>query len=117
MHHCSAWSRNRSTSWPSSAAANFTVCTTCSVARCRRWTASGRIRELEERVSSGDVQEVVIATDPDVEGEATAYYLGERLAGNGLTVSRLAHGLPAGADLEYADELTVARAFTGRRAL
>jgi len=76
-----------------------------------------RIRELEERVSSGDVQEVVIATDPDVEGEATAYYLGERLAGNGLTVSRLAHGLPAGADLEYADELTVARAFTGRRAL
>jgi recombination protein RecR len=76
-----------------------------------------RIRELEARVSSGDVREVVIATDPDVEGEATAYYLGERLAGNGLTVSRLAHGLPAGADLEYADELTVARAFTGRRAL
>ncbi|TMB93280.1 MAG: recombination protein RecR [Chloroflexi bacterium] len=79
--------------------------------------AALRIRELGERVSSGDVQEVVIATDPDVEGEATAYYLGERLAGNGLTVSRLAHGLPAGADLEYADELTVARAFTGRRAL
>jgi recombination protein RecR len=76
-----------------------------------------RIRELEERVVSGEVREVVIATDPDVEGEATAYYLGERLAGHAVTVSRLAHGLPAGADLEYADELTVARAFAGRRAL
>ena len=76
-----------------------------------------RIRELEARVSGGEIREVVIATDPDVEGEATAYYLGERLSGDGLTVSRLAHGLPAGADLEYADELTVARAFTGRRAL
>src|SRR5438445_4073661 len=75
------------------------------------------VAELEARVSGGEVREVVIATDPDVEGEATAYYLGERLSGDGLTVSRLAHGLPAGADLEYADELTVARAFTGRRAL
>jgi len=76
-----------------------------------------RISELEARVRNGDIREVVIATDPDVEGEATAYYLGERLSGDSLTVSRLAHGLPAGADLEYADELTVARAFTGRRAL
>jgi recombination protein RecR len=76
-----------------------------------------RIRELEARVVGGGVREVVIATDPDVEGEATAYYLGERLAAPGLIVSRLAHGLPAGGDLEYADELTVARAFTGRRAL
>jgi recombination protein RecR len=76
-----------------------------------------RIRELEDRVAAGEVREVVIATDPDVEGEATAYYLGERLAGYGVTVSRLAHGLPAGGDLEYADELTVARAFAGRRAL
>jgi recombination protein RecR len=76
-----------------------------------------RIRELEDRVASGEVREVVIATDPDVEGEATAYYVGERLSGFAVTVSRLAHGLPAGADLEYADELTVARAFAGRRAL
>jgi recombination protein RecR len=76
-----------------------------------------RIRELEARVAGGEVTEVVIATDPDVEGEATAYYLGERLAANGVTVSRLAHGLPAGGDLEYADELTVARAFAGRRSL
>ena len=76
-----------------------------------------RIAELETRVRAGDVREVVIATDPDVEGEATAYYLGERLGTLGITVSRLAHGLPAGGDLEYADELTVARAFTGRRAM
>jgi recombination protein RecR len=76
-----------------------------------------RIAELERRVQEGGVREVVVATDPDVEGEATAFYLGERLASLGITVSRLAHGLPAGADLEYADELTVARAFTGRRAL
>ena len=76
-----------------------------------------RIAELEKRLGDGRVREVVIATDPDVEGEATAYYLGERLSGRELTVSRLAHGLPAGGDLEYADELTVARAFVGRRAL
>jgi recombination protein RecR len=76
-----------------------------------------RISELERRVAAGGVREVVVATDPDVEGEATAFYLGERLAVLGVTVSRLAHGLPAGADLEYADELTVARAFAGRRSL
>ena len=76
-----------------------------------------RIGELERRVAAGGVREVVVATDPDVEGEATAFYLGERLATLGVIVSRLAHGLPAGADLEYADELTVARAFAGRRSL
>lgn len=76
-----------------------------------------RVAELETRLREGGVQEVVIATDPDVEGEATAHYLAERLAGSGVRLTRLAHGLPAGADLEYADELTVARAFTGRRAL
>lgn len=76
-----------------------------------------RVVELERRVADGEVREVVIATDPDVEGEATAFYLGERLAALGVVVSRLAHGLPAGADLEYADELTLARAFAGRRAL
>ncbi len=76
-----------------------------------------RVAELVERVRSGEVREVVVATDPDVEGEATAYYLAERLAPLGLTVTRLAHGLPAGSDLQYADELTVARAFSGRRSL
>ena len=76
-----------------------------------------RVAELVERVRGGEVREVVVATDPDVEGEATAYYLAERLAPLGVTVTRLAHGLPAGSDLQYADELTVARAFSGRRAL
>lgn len=76
-----------------------------------------RIAELERRLAGGEVREVVVATDPDLEGEATAHYLAERLAPLGLRVSRLAHGLPAGADLQYADEVTVARAFTGRRAL
>ncbi|HXA58953.1 MAG TPA: recombination mediator RecR [Streptosporangiaceae bacterium] len=76
-----------------------------------------RVAELVERVRGGEVREVVVATDPDVEGEATAFYLAERLAPLGITVTRLAHGLPAGSDLQYADELTVARAFSGRRAL
>ena len=76
-----------------------------------------RIGELEDRVTGGDVREVVIATDPDVEGEATAHFVAERLATLGVSVTRLAHGLPAGADLQYADELTVARAFSGRQRL
>jgi recombination protein RecR len=76
-----------------------------------------RIDELVQRLESGGVSEVIVATDPDVEGEATAHYLAERLAPAGVTVSRLAHGLPAGSNVQYADELTVARAFAGRRAI
>lgn len=76
-----------------------------------------RIAELVRRLEQGTVGEVVVATDPDVEGEATAHYLGEQLTSRGVRVTRLAHGLPAGADLQYADELTVARAFAGRRSL
>jgi recombination protein RecR len=76
-----------------------------------------RVAELEARLRDGGVTEVVLATDPDVEGEATAHYLGERLAAPGLRLTRLAHGLPAGADLQYADELTIARALAGRRSL
>ena len=76
-----------------------------------------RVAELEARVRGGEVVEVVLATDPDVEGEATAHYLGERLSGSGVRLTRLAHGLPAGADLQYADELTIARALAGRRSL
>jgi recombination protein RecR len=75
------------------------------------------VAELEARLRDGEVTEVVLATDPDVEGEATAHYLGERLAAPGLRLTRLAHGLPAGADLQYADELTIARALAGRRGL
>jgi recombination protein RecR len=76
-----------------------------------------RVEELVRRLEGGGVSEVIVATDPDVEGEATAHYLAERLASTGVTVSRLAHGLPAGSNVQYADELTVARAFAGRRAI
>ncbi len=76
-----------------------------------------RIRELVRRVAAGAIAEVIVATDPDVEGEATAAYLAQVLQPTGARVSRLAHGLPAGAELEYADELTLVRAFAGRRAL
>src|SRR5258708_37713839 len=76
-----------------------------------------RIDELVTRAGNGEVEEVILATDPDVEGEATAHYLGERLCALGIRVTRLAHGLPAGSNVQYADEVTVARAFTGRRAL
>ncbi len=74
-----------------------------------------RIRELLTRLSDGKVQEVIIATDPNIEGEATATYLTRMLAPIGITVSRLASGLPVGGDLEYADEVTLGRAFEGRR--
>jgi len=63
----------------------------------------------------GKVQEVIIATDPNIEGEATTTYLARMLAPIGITVSRLASGLPVGGDLEYADEVTLGRAFEGRR--
>jgi len=74
-----------------------------------------RIRELMTRLADGEVAEVIIATDPNVEGEATATYLIRMLRPLGLTVSRLASGLPVGGDLEYADEVTLGRAFEGRR--
>jgi recombination protein RecR len=76
-----------------------------------------RIRELMVRLGKGDVQEVIIATDPNTEGEATATYLALLIRPMGLTVTRLASGLPVGGDLEYADEITLGRAFEGRRAL
>jgi recombination protein RecR len=76
-----------------------------------------RIDELVQRLEAGGISEVIVATDPDVEGEATAHYLAERLGSTGITVTRLAHGLPAGSNVQYADELTVARAFAGRRAI
>ena len=74
-----------------------------------------RVRELMIRLASGEVQEVIIATDPNLEGEATATYLSRLLRDVGLTVTRLASGLPVGGDLEYADEVTLGRAFEGRR--
>ncbi|WP_296665278.1 recombination mediator RecR [Demequina sp.] len=74
-----------------------------------------RIRELLTRLGDGKVEEVIIATDPNIEGEATATYLTRMLVPLGVTVSRLASGLPVGGDLEYADEVTLGRAFEGRR--
>lgn len=74
-----------------------------------------RIKELLTRLADGSVMEVIVATDPNLEGEATATYLTRLLVPLGLTVSRLASGLPVGGDLEYADEVTLGRAFEGRR--
>ena len=76
-----------------------------------------RIRELLARLSDGTITEVILATDPNLEGEATATYLARMIAPLGVTVSRLASGLPVGGDLEYADEVTLGRAFEGRRRL
>ncbi len=76
-----------------------------------------RIRELMVRLADGVVTEVILATDPNLEGEATATYLARLLKPIGLTVTRLASGLPVGGDLEYADEVTLGRAFEGRRKL
>jgi recombination protein RecR len=75
------------------------------------------IQSLLERLQEGEVKEVVMATNPNVEGEATALYLAKRIKQLGLLVTRLAHGVPVGGDLEYADEATLAQAFSGRRAL
>ncbi|WP_043496859.1 recombination mediator RecR [Georgenia sp. SUBG003] len=76
-----------------------------------------RIRELMSRLADGSVEEVILATDPNIEGEATATYLARLLRGMEIPVSRLASGLPVGGDLEYADEVTLGRAFEGRRRL
>jgi recombination protein RecR len=74
-----------------------------------------RIRELVQRLADGEVQEVILATDPNMTGEATATYLSRLLKTMDVPVSRLASGLPVGGDLEYADEVTLGRAFEGRR--
>ena len=74
-----------------------------------------RISQLMSRLADGSVTEVILATDPNVEGEATATYLARLLVPMGLRVTRLASGLPVGGDLEYADEVTLGRAFEGRR--
>ncbi len=76
-----------------------------------------RIRELMQRLADDTVTEVILATDPNLEGEATATYLTRMLRPLGLRVTRLASGLPVGGDLEYADEVTLGRAFEGRRSV
>lgn len=74
-----------------------------------------RFRELIERVGQGDVEEVIIATNPTPDGEVTAMYISKYLKPLGVKVTRLAYGIPVGSDLEYADEVTLGRAIEGRR--
>lgn len=76
-----------------------------------------RIKELLTRIASGDVQEVIMATNPTVEGEATAMYIAKLLGPFGIRVTRLAYGIPVGGDLEYADEVTLRRSLEGRSEL
>ena len=74
-----------------------------------------RIRELMSRLAEGEIQEVVLATNPDVEGEATAAYISRLIKPMGIKVTRIAQGVPVGGELEYTDEVTLLRAFQGRR--
>lgn len=74
-----------------------------------------RVKELLERLKNDTVQEIILGTDPNVEGEATAMYLARLLKPLGLKVTRMAHGMPVGSDLEYVDEVTLAKALEGRR--
>lgn len=74
-----------------------------------------RIKELLARISEGGVKEIIMATDPDVEGEATAMYISSLVKPFGIKVTRLAHGIPVGGELEYADEITISRALTDRK--
>ncbi len=76
-----------------------------------------RIRELYARLAEGNIKEVILALDPNVEGEATSTYLSLNLSQMGVKVTRLASGLPVGGDLEYADEITISRALEGRKVL
>jgi recombination protein RecR len=76
-----------------------------------------RIGELEKRVREGSVQEVILATNPNAEGDATAHYVGDLLRDTGVTLSRIASGMPLGGDLEYADHVTIGRSLQHRRAL
>ncbi len=80
-----------------------------------RGPADLHTRELFQRLADGEVQEVILATDPDTQGEATASYLSRMLRDFGVRVTRPASGLPVGGDLEYADQVTLGRAFEGRR--
>ena len=76
-----------------------------------------KIQQLVARVKQGGIEELIMATNPNLEGEATSMYIAQLLAGSGARLTRLARGLPMGGDLEYADEVTVSRALEGRRAI
>ena len=74
-----------------------------------------KIRELITRLANQDVKEIIMATNPTIEGEATAMYIARLIKPMGIKVTRIAHGLPIGGDLEYADEVTISKALEGRR--
>lgn len=74
-----------------------------------------KVKEILPRIEEGDFKEIILATDPNVEGEATAMYLVRLLRSSPLVITRIAHGIPVGGDLEYADEMTLSRALEGRR--
>ena len=76
-----------------------------------------KLRELMARLSDGTVKEIIVATNPTVEGEATASYISRLVKAMGIKVTRLAYGIPVGGDLEYADEVTLSRALEGRKEL
>jgi recombination protein RecR len=76
-----------------------------------------RIKELLTRIAEGEIEEIILATNPNIEGETTAMYLSKLISPLGVRVTRLAYGVPVGADLEYADEVTLLRALDGRRDL
>ena len=86
----------------------------CFMERCLLWRDNLRIKELLARMQDGRVKEVIMATNPNVEGEATAMYIAKLLKPLGVRVTRIAHGLPVGGDLEYADEVTLSRAMENR---
>ena len=74
-----------------------------------------RIQELLKRLADGEIKEVILATNPDIEGEATASYIARLIKPMGILVTRIAHGVPVGSDLEYTDEITLSKAMEGRR--
>jgi recombination protein RecR len=76
-----------------------------------------KIAELIKRLQNDEVEEIILATNPTIEGEATAMYISRLVKPSGIRVTRIAHGLPVGGDLEYADEVTLAKALEGRRDL
>ena len=76
-----------------------------------------KIKELLARISNDEVKEIIMATNPSIEGEATAMYISKLIKPLGITVTRIAHGIPVGGDLEYADEVTLTRAIEGRRVI
>jgi recombination protein RecR len=75
------------------------------------------IKGLLKRIQEGDIQEIIVATNPNIEGEATAMYISKLIRPLGILVTRLAHGVPVGGDIEYADEMTLTKALEGRRKL